>query len=139
MSQPRSPDQMQVINVRIDQGTHGYYTSRDLIHQLTGADLLAPRRRYPPQPAQDKASQRLSHSSDTSIPLFSLYIRISEEHDRRKYELFKGEIDSILVFVSHFVGYLHHATSPLTTPEIIERSVLCHSCGIDYAIDCSFQ
>src|ERR1700733_1048598 len=48
---------------------------------------------YPPRPAQDKTSQLLSHSSDPSMALFTLYLRISEQHDRRKYKLFKSEID----------------------------------------------
>jgi hypothetical protein len=61
-----------------------------------------------------------------------LYLRTSEEHDRRNYELLKGEIDSILVFVSHCVGYHHDIT---IYSETIVRFVLRHSCGIDSAID----
>jgi hypothetical protein len=75
--------------------------------------LAADGHRYPPQPDQDNDFRRLSNSSDSSIALFTLYLRISEEHDRGKYELLKGEIDSILVLVSHCVGY-HHAMSLLT-------------------------
>jgi hypothetical protein len=110
MSQLRYPDR--VIDVRIDQGPMSI-ASRDPTTTSRRHALAVDGRRYPPQPAQDQTSQRLSHSSDTSIPLFTLYLRISEEHDRRKYELLKGEIDSILVFVSHCVGY-HHATSLFT-------------------------
>ncbi len=94
MSQLRYPDQ--VIDVRIDQSN----ASRDPIPTSHRQALAVDGRRYPPQPAQDQTSQRLSHSSDTSIALFTLYLRIPEEHDRRAYELLKGEIDSILVFVS---------------------------------------
>ena len=72
---------------------------------------------YPPQHVQDKASRPLSHASDTSAALFTLYLRISEEHDRRKYELFKGELDSILVFVSRCVGH-DHVTSPSLTRKL---------------------
>ncbi len=46
--------------------------------------------------AQD---QRLSHFSDTSIPLFTLYVRVVEECDRKRLELLKGDTDQILVFV----------------------------------------
>ena len=91
--------------------------SRDLIllteRNLTERNLDGHRDRYPPQPAHDQISQRLSHYSDTSIPLYTLFLRLSDEHDRRKDGLSKGEIDSILVFVSHCVGY-HYATSPFT-------------------------
>ena len=55
---------------------------------------------YPPQPAKDQAFQRLSHTADTSIPLFALYLRIAEKHDERRHELLTGDADQILVFVS---------------------------------------
>lgn len=114
MSQLRSDQTIDVRIDRIDQsrrGTH-HITSRDLIlsHRI---ERNLDGHRYPPQPAQDQISQRLSRSCDTSIPLFSLFLRISEEHDRRKDELLKGETDSILVLVSHCVGH-HRATSPFT-------------------------
>ena len=133
MSQLRSPDQ--IIDVRIDKGSNGSkgtHYSRDPTHQ----PLTGPRpdgHCYPPQPDQDQASQRLSHASDTSVALFTLYLRISEDHDRRKYELVKGHLDSILFFVSHYVGY-YRATSPLTQ-KLLVRFVFCHSCGIDSSID----
>ncbi|KAI0273964.1 hypothetical protein BGY98DRAFT_106494 [Russula aff. rugulosa BPL654] len=92
MSQVRSPGQ--IIDVRIDQ--HGHW--------------------YPPQPAQDQTSKRLSHSSDSSIALFTLYLRISEEHDRRKYELLKGELDSILVFCGLFSATVAALSMPSIQP-----------------------
>jgi hypothetical protein len=111
MSQLRSPDQ--AIYMRINQGPVGtqvHHVTDQTCHHLA---LAVDGHYYPPQSAQDLTSQRLSHSSDTSIPLFTLYLRISEEYDRRKYELLKGDLDSILVFVSHCVGY-RHAISPFT-------------------------
>jgi hypothetical protein len=103
------------IYIRVDQAAKGTITSCDSIlsqrPHLSLIVLAVDGHNYPPQPAQDKTSQRLSHSSDSSIPLFTLYLRISEEHDSRKYELLKGEIESILVFVSHYIGYLQcHST-----------------------------
>jgi hypothetical protein len=110
----RYPDE--IIDVRIDHPIS--IASRDPIPASASASdrhalAVDDGRRYPPQPTQDQTSKRLSHSSDSSVPLFTLYLRISEEPDRRKYEHLKGEIDLILVFVSHCVGY-HPATSPFT-------------------------
>jgi hypothetical protein len=111
MSQFPSPDQ--IIDVRIDQGPKKgkHYSSCDL--NLYGPVEVDDHCYPPPQPAQDQTSQRLSHYSDTSVALFTLYLRFTEGHVRRKYELLKGELDSIIVFVSHCVGY-YHATSLLT-------------------------
>ena len=81
-------------------------TSRDLILTVINRALAVDG----PQLTQDP-SQRLSHSSDPSIPLFSLYLRLSKSHDWRKYELLKGEIDSILIFVSHSIVLV--STMPL--------------------------
>ena len=114
MSQLRYP--YEVIDVRNDEGqdeTPVSTASREPIPTNHRRALAVDARRYPPQSAQDQTYQRLSHSSDTSIALFALYLRLSEGHDRKKYELLKGEIDSILVFVSHCVEY-HHATSTFT-------------------------
>ena len=56
----------------------------------------------PLQPGQDQTSQRLSHfsSSDTSNPLFALYIQSAEKLHWEKYALWKADADQILIFVS---------------------------------------
>ena len=130
MSQVRSPGQ--IIDVRIDQRAH-YITSLYLDLVIVTLTLAVDGHWYPPQPAEDQTSKRLSHSSDSSIALFTLYLRISEEHDRRKYELLKGELDSILVFVSHYVC-LPPCLITIYSENIV-RFVFRHSCGIVNAID----
>ncbi|KAI0267587.1 hypothetical protein BGY98DRAFT_938556 [Russula aff. rugulosa BPL654] len=113
MSQVRSPGQ--IIDVRIDQRTH-YITSLYLDLVIVTLTLAVDGHWYPPQPAQDQTSKRLSHSSDSSIALFTLYLRISEEHDRRKYELLKGELDSILVFCGLFSATVAALSMPSIQP-----------------------
>ncbi|KAH9993192.1 hypothetical protein BJV77DRAFT_374221 [Russula vinacea] len=61
-------------------------------------------RSYPPQPALNQTAP-LSHSSDTSVPLLTLYLRTAEEHDGRRRKLLKGDTDQILVFVSPCICY----------------------------------
>ncbi|KAF8499577.1 hypothetical protein F5888DRAFT_87207 [Russula emetica] len=132
MSQLRSP--YQAIDVRMDQGpaVDGHY--------------------YPPLPAQDQTSQRLSHSSDSSIALFTLYLRISEEYDRRKYEVLKGEIDSILVFCGLFSATVaalimppiqaSENDTPTPTdpyPKLLERVYLLWLCGLMLSIFCALH
>ncbi|KAN0106988.1 hypothetical protein V8E52_010590 [Russula decolorans] len=68
---------------------------------------------YPPQPVQDKTSQRLSHSSDTSLPLFSLYLQRAEKLDWRRFELLKGDTDQILVFCGLFSATVASLIVPL--------------------------
>ena len=84
-------------------------TSRDYI--LTYCRTLAVDGHYPPQPAQDQTSQRLSHFSDTSIPLFALHLRIADEHDGRRLKLLRADTDQILVFVSPYCWLTYHGTS----------------------------
>ena len=74
-------------------------TSRDLI-PLTLSCAVGHYDSPQPRPAQDQTSQQLSHSSDTSIPLFAQYLQTAEEFDWRRFELLKGDSDQILVFVS---------------------------------------
>ena len=49
-----------------------------------------------PQSAQDQ----ISHSSDTSIPLFALYLRGAEKADWKKSKDLKEDLDQIIIFVS---------------------------------------
>ncbi|KAI0279537.1 hypothetical protein BGY98DRAFT_423322 [Russula aff. rugulosa BPL654] len=69
----------------------------------------------PPQPGQDQTSQRLSHfsSSDTSNPLFALYIQSAEKLHWRKYDLWKADADQILIFCGLFSAAVSSLTVPL--------------------------
>ena len=84
---------------------------------------------YPPR----SAPNQMSHFSDSSVPLFTLYLRAAEGHDAKRLKLLKGDIDQILVFVSPCVGY--PITHRLINSEAIVRFVLRHSCGTDRAVD----
>ncbi|KAI0279533.1 hypothetical protein BGY98DRAFT_968724 [Russula aff. rugulosa BPL654] len=60
------------------------------------------------QPVQGQTSQRLSHSSssDTSIPLFALYLQRAEKLDGETFKLLKGDSDQVLVFSGLFSATL---------------------------------
>ncbi|KAH9993193.1 hypothetical protein BJV77DRAFT_374242 [Russula vinacea] len=58
--------------------------------------------RYPPQSAPNQTSQRLSHSSDTPVPFYTLLLRLAEDHDGRRLKLLKEDTDQILVFCGLF-------------------------------------
>ncbi|KAN0140630.1 hypothetical protein V8E53_001839, partial [Lactarius tabidus] len=58
--------------------------------------------RYPPQSAQNQASQGESDFVDGSGPIFSMYIKMAEEEDTKMAESWKADADSILVFTGLF-------------------------------------
>ncbi|KAF8476386.1 hypothetical protein DFH94DRAFT_110073 [Russula ochroleuca] len=62
--------------------------------------------------------QRLSHSSDTSVPLFTLYLRTAEDHDAIRCKELKGDIDQILVFC----GLFSATVAALIVPTVIHSS-----------------
>ncbi|KAI0279535.1 hypothetical protein BGY98DRAFT_933190 [Russula aff. rugulosa BPL654] len=53
-----------------------------------------------PQSAQDQ----ISHSSDTSIPLFALYLRGAEKADWKKSKDLKEDLDQIIIFIRHKIS-----------------------------------
>jgi hypothetical protein len=59
---------------------------------------------YPP--AQRQMSQGHSNFSDSSSPLFSMYLRVAKEEDQSTAELLKADTDQILIFVSPCIGLL---------------------------------
>ena len=58
---------------------------------------------YPPPSAQYQMWQ--SSFSDSSGPLFAMYLRIVEEQDQKRVERLKADAEQILIFVSHSVSY----------------------------------
>ena len=58
-----------------------------------------------PRFAPYQTSQRLFHSSDTSTPLFTLYLQIAEDYSAKILKVLEKDTDQILVFVSPCVGY----------------------------------
>ena len=56
---------------------------------------------YPPQWAQNRASQPEGQSDfvDGSRPIFSMYLEMAEEEDKKMAESWKADAEGILVFV----------------------------------------
>ena len=64
---------------------------------------------YPPQMAQNQASApRVSHFIDGSGPIFSMYLGMAEEEDKKMAESWKADADGILIFVRVYllISYL---------------------------------
>jgi hypothetical protein len=54
---------------------------------------------YPPRSAQNHAWQGESDFVDGSGPIFSMYLEMAEEEDRKMVESWKADAEGILVFV----------------------------------------
>ena len=59
-------------------------------------------RQYPPQSAQNQPSQGLSNFVDGSGPIFSMYMEMATEEDKKMVEDWKADADGILIFVRHY-------------------------------------
>ena len=59
---------------------------------------------YPPRLAHNQASQAESSFVDSSGPIFSMYLEMAEEEDRKLAESWKADAEGILIFVRL---YLH--------------------------------
>ena len=56
-------------------------------------------RQYPPCSAQNQAWQGGSDFVDSSGPIFSMYMEMAEEEDKKMTESWKADAEGILVFV----------------------------------------
>ncbi len=54
---------------------------------------------YPPQSAQNQASPGVSNFVDGSGPIFSMYLEMATEEDKKMVENWKADADGILIFV----------------------------------------
>ena|SRR6266702_323181 len=54
---------------------------------------------YPPQSAQNQALQGVSNFVDGSGPIFSMYLEMATEEDKKMAENWKADADGILIFV----------------------------------------
>ena len=54
---------------------------------------------YPPQLAQNPAAHDVSNFVDGSGPIFSMYLEMATEEDKRMAENWKADADGILIFV----------------------------------------
>jgi hypothetical protein len=61
---------------------------------------------YPPQSAQNKATQGEANFIDGSGPIFSMYMEMATEEDKKMAEGWKADADGILIFVRHYLSIL---------------------------------
>ena len=54
---------------------------------------------YPPQSTQNQASLGVSNFVDGSGPIFSMYLEMATEEDKKMVEDWKADADGILIFV----------------------------------------
>jgi len=76
----------------------------------------------PPQLGQNHPPRGESGFVDGSGPLFSMYLQLAGEEDKKMTENWKGDADGILIFVSH------HSTSGTFThthTKVEDRFILC--------------
>ena len=88
---------------------------------------LTPRPGHPPQSGQNNLVQEVSGFADGSGPLFSMYLKLAGEEDKKMTDNWKGDADGILIFVSR------HSTCPASTRVYLEaedRFILCRRRGI---------
>src|SRR5260221_7736777 len=85
-------------------------------------DSMIPRPGHPPHSGPNHPPQGESGFADGSGPLFSMYLQLAGEEDKKMAENWKGDADGILIFVSR------HSTSDTSThtnPEVQDRFILC--------------
>ena len=87
--------------------------------------LLTPRPSpgHPPQSGQNRPPHGESEFADSSGPLFSMYLQLAEEEDKKTTENWKGDADGILIFVSP-LSTCGHASMHIK-PEVKDRFILC--------------
>ena len=56
---------------------------------------------YPPQPGQNYLSPGESDFVDGSGLLFSMYLQMADEEDKKTMDSWKADADGILIFVRH--------------------------------------
>lgn len=66
----------------------------------TQAIYVAGNHTYPQQSSQENKPHGESNFVDGSGPLFSMYLELAEEEDKKRVESWKADADGILVFVS---------------------------------------
>jgi hypothetical protein len=54
---------------------------------------------YPSQPAPNQASRNVSNFADGSGQIFSMYLEMATEEDKKLVENWKADADGILIFV----------------------------------------
>jgi hypothetical protein len=80
----------------------GIYSRMPLYSSLT---LVIPvdNHQHPPRSLPNEASQGESNFVDSSAPIFSMYLDMAEEEDKKIAESWKADAEGILVFVRHYL------------------------------------
>ena len=63
-------------------------------------------------PAQYKATQGQANFIDGSGPIFTMYMEMASEEDKKMVEGWKADADGILIFVRHYLSILCIASPP---------------------------
>ena len=63
---------------------------------------IGDRRQYPPHSAQNQDFRVISDHVDGSGPIFSLYLEMAAEEDKKLAENWKDDADGILIFVGRY-------------------------------------
>jgi len=99
MPRPQSPHRTAASGNELERQTDtstgtliSYVASRRPCHSPVVGD--------PRRPGQNRELQEEDRLSDCSRPLFSMYLRISEEQDEKRAKHLKEDTDQLLVFVS---------------------------------------
>ena len=91
---------------------------------------------YPPQSTLNQAHPGVSDFADGSGHIFSMYLEMATEEDKKMVEDWKADADGILIFVrvsSNIVLLLH------AHPMAIDRSILRCRRNIDICIDSGYS
>jgi hypothetical protein len=80
-----------------------------------------------PQSAQNPISQASSNFSDSSGPLFNLYVKMAEEEDNKIADRWQKDADGILIFVSPHIRLRVHPLNIVTNVDIVDWFILCCS------------
>ncbi len=86
-------------------------------------------RQYPPQPAPNQAPQGTSDFVDGSGPIFSMYLEMATEEDKKKVEDWKADAEGILIFVRPIFSFVSCADSLA-----IDRFILCCCRFVDLSV-----
>ena len=71
------------------------------------ATLIGDDRKDAPLSAQNQTWQRGFDFVDSSGPIFSMYMEMAEEEDKKMAESWKADAEGILVFVRHYLLVLY--------------------------------
>ena len=87
---------------------------------------------YPPLSAQNQESRGMSDHVDGSGPIFSLYLEMAAEEDKKMTENWKEDADSILIFVRR---YLLFPNFMYANTQVIDWIILCCCRILDLSVD----